>query len=1478
MKIKNKQVLRLKKLSILSIIILVMLFPAYLMNSSNFENSNDKLGDDSDESQNPMLYETLKTSDLGNDTWWDYSFRYRSLIAVENTYSCNFTDYGVSVSFNYTEMIQNNQIYQSDLDDIRIVENGILRKYYVAKDFPETDLATVYFDTNVSQSTTEVDTYMYYGNDTVGSAEAIDPSESFGWIKNGDFELDIQTGEKYDPFGWNFTHEPINALGIVSGDDNPYPTASNQSVESYNAFENRPIHILECDYDHETDPVWDFARRVEHGDYAYVWGSNALTLNPAGGDVYDYAGTFYSHPFKVPEVEGGSIILQIYRNVRTMHFEKRKKQNDPIDLDGYFLRLCNATSYGTDVDSHVVLGSGTGEYIEALGGYAVWSPSGKFWSDPSFVQNHTKENHYDTRSAYSVDGDITGMLYYDITAYAGQEIFLEAGAWGQEVGPIGGVGNEGRKSAFFQFDYIQLNYDLSASLDQVQAHNSTITVVARDVDGRLVPNAEISIVNNSVIKGMPGYQIANGMTDSNGRITFKLIPNGRYNITANYTLGAREIEVFNSYVLGNGPYYFNGIFYTQEIILDLWTIDFEISDWDGIPLSIGYIEVNESLGGDLLETLILDDDGKATFRWENTANYYFRVFYDDPDYIGGPFLLNESYIYRANYETAGVKYQEHSLWVNSTNILPIDSTRYSVNEIIYTNGSRTEFGNEKITKINITLSNMIDQLTNISIYYVDGDNAASAENLIYFNEYNPGEDNDFIELDVPYLDNTKLESEYFEVYGVKVIVNGLNFSEQCNGIIKVNFIETCNVFNQTSLARLNIRVIREESGVEVNYPALIKVSDNQSGQPLINLTSVDGYAYSSTNNLPFWFLKDKTYNISINSLNITNVDFNVTYMSPENQWRPTDADGIKWYNYTLYGGSSITFNLIFKVEVNLTSYITTFFNATGTEEVLWGQNISFSLVFHITDDSGQTWNPITDPSAKCTISIREVGSSIFSISESMDYGGLGNFSKTINSSRLSAGGSALYYSVNIEGVYPGYPDPAPYNFLLKVKAISTIISAHDYSSRIEIPDQTYSAYFNEVINITIRYAINETGDHLENALLSYSWIGLDPIIFSADPLNNEYYTFTIDTSDALTTGLKIISVTASLENYSTQENYLVYLNIRERITTLNGETDLVYLSPKIWVQDVHYFTFTYADDNTLNVIGDLNVATFSWYELDESGNRIPGSQGTGQLNPYPNNSYYLDFDTEIRAVGFYFLHVTLQKQNYEARFAYLSLEIKLREFDVSITGFGTNNQIRVDQGDDIEIEVNLTDLTRGGIDLEAAQVSLNINGEDYIFDETAPGIYTRTLDTGTINTFFAPKTLVGKITVEIDNFTSQEITITIVVKMEEIFPGMPTFYFILITASVIGVVGSIVGYRVIQQARIPKHVKKIRKIKGYIKSKKKIPSTISVPTKEEMTLKLFGDDWRELGLSLDEVLGIEHLKNKKSTIKDKVKKEGGDNN
>ena len=97
----------------------------------------------------------------------------------------------------------------------------------------------------------------------------------------------------------------------------------------------------------------------------------------------------------------------------------------------------------------------------------------------------------------------------------------------------------------------------------------------------------------------------------------------------------------------------------------------------------------------------------------------------------------------------------------------------------------------------------------------------------------------------------------------------------------------------------------------------------------------------------------------------------------------------------------------------------------------------------------------------------------------------------------------------------------------------------------------------------------------------------------------------------------------------------------------------------------------------------------------------------------------------------------------------------------------------------------------------------------------------------------------------------------------EIFPGMPMFYFLMIVGGIVAVVGSLVAYRVIQQAKIPKFVKKARAMKKEIKGRKSISDSLLYPSKEEYIVKKLGDKWEMLGLSLEEILGIDTKKKKK---------------
>ncbi|GAG64783.1 unnamed protein product, partial [marine sediment metagenome] len=370
---------------------------------------------------------------------------------------------------------------------------------------------------------------------------------------------------------------------------------------------------------------------------------------------------------------------------------------------------------------------------------------------------------------------------------------------------------------------------------------------------------------------------------------------------------------------------------------------------------------------------------------------------------------------------------------------------------------------------------------------------------------------------------------------------------------------------------------------------------------------------------------------------------------------------------------------------------------------------------------------------------------------------------------------------------------------------------HDYDDSLNLITET-SQRFGELMNLTFSYYNNDTLSPLKDATFTYEWLNLDPVQFYADPINEGYYTATIDTSLAEIWGIRSIIINAQLENHTTQ-TLLTSISIMKRLTSLNNKTDLVYISSKVWVQKAVNFTFSYKDILSDSMVGGLEVASFTWQELYENGTIISGRDGSGTLMQNMDNTYTLDFKTELKPIGYYFLYVTLHKENYESKSALISLELILREFDADIDIENlAGNQVDVVQGSDVNLEISLIDLTRGNIPLENVSVYLSIGGNEYPFIESSPGTYSLVFETEHIEAFFAPNLLAGIIYLNIENFTSQQVGININVQMEEIFPGVSAFYFILISAAIIGVVGSLITYRVVQQARIPKFVKKVRKV------------------------------------------------------------------
>ncbi|MFX1454242.1 MAG: DUF2341 domain-containing protein [Promethearchaeota archaeon] len=387
-----------------------------------------------------------------------------------------------------------------------------------------------------------------------------------------------------------------------------------------------------------------------------------------------------------------------------------------------------------------------------------------------------------------------------------------------------------------------------------------------------------------------------------------------------------------------------------------------------------------------------------------------------------------------------------------------------------------------------------------------------------------------------------------------------------------------------------------------------------------------------------------------------------------------------------------------------------------------------------------------------------------------------------------------------------------------------------------------TAYYEvfETVTFLIREAGNINGVVAYNSDLGYYLQTID-----TSQINANYYTIRFEVS-----GNTINSAIKDLD-----------INVMDRITLINGQSTIAKVIDSIYVKDTVNFTFLYTDSLTGARVSDLQTKYYMWERYDIHGNVT--DSGEGILIQTYFDAIILDFDTENRIVGEYLIILTVEKQNYENKNALIRLSIMKRELDYSLGNNFNNFQISVVQGKTVSIQLNLTDPTQRGIPLLNATVLLTIKGIEYQFIEFANGIYGLNYSTRTVNAFFSPTTLVGYINITKEDYISEEFRITIVVKMEEIFPGFPTFYFLIIIFGILAIVGSIVGYRVIKHAKIPKFVKNVREIQKEIKGGKEISDSLLYSPKEVFVGEIVRDKWSSIGLSLGEILGIEIKKSKK---------------
>ena len=138
--------------------------------------------------------------------------------------------------------------------------------------------------------------------------------------------------------------------------------------------------------------------------------------------------------------------------------------------------------------------------------------------------------------------------------------------------------------------------------------------------------------------------------------------------------------------------------------------------------------------------------------------------------------------------------------------------------------------------------------------------------------------------------------------------------------------------------------------------------------------------------------------------------------------------------------------------------------------------------------------------------------------------------------------------------------------------------------------------------------------------------------------------------------------------------------------------------------------------------------------------------------------------------------------------------------------------INVISGNDIKIRIKLRDPTQGNILVTGASVYLKISGKKYKFKELSLGIYEYRYSPDNNEGIMTTKTIAGKIIITKANYLEEEIEIVIRIDLEEISPGIPTFYLINIIEAVGFIISIFIGYSLI----LKKHNKTILEV---IKSK-----------------------------------------------------------
>jgi len=526
------------------------------------------------------------------------------------------------------------------------------------------------------------------------------------------------------------------------------------------------------------------------------------------------------------------------------------------------------------------------------------------------------------------------------------------------------------------------------------------------------------------------------------------------------------------------------------------------------------------------------------------------------------------------------------------------------------------------------------------------------------------------------------------------------------------------------------------------------------------------------------------------------------------------------------------------------------FTQVPTETEMLGDLVHFQVNF-TQIENGTIESPLTGANVNYNI---KIGSQLINLHTlSFIEIGSGLYNLTINTNNpVETGGvswlSSVSYTLEVQASKPGY--------ITQSDSISFTLL--DRTASLVAGDTQINAYWNEILVLDVTYTDISFGGNIaiDGASVQYAAIGVPSVVgFLTAYGSGGQYLLEIPTTDFSISGTYTIQITATKQNYQ-EKTIFIIATIFAIKSAINGSVG-IYEDIDVPFRESEIFHFNYTVDSTGEGLTESNIKTYEWTK--EIGDVIVDS-GAGTLFEIGGGMYSLDFDTETLEIATYTLIFNLEKENYAGRSGIIILHIVERVIDVTLPT--ADKIIPAISGQELTFDISLKDLLNNSA-LVNCDVSLSFQGNTYDFTNNGDGTYS-VLISDLPDAFIMPIPIRGTITITLANYESEEIDLTINVGMVEIFPGFPMFYFIIIVVGVVAVVGSLVGYRVIQQAKIPKFVKKARAMKKEIKGRKSISESLLYPSKDEFIVKKFGDKWNMLGLSLESILGIEAKKRKKT--------------